>query len=264
MKTTISPRDWELLSEYIDQQLSPAKRARLEKRLKASPELQSALSDLERTRSILRSAPALKAPRSFALKPSMVPERKQRRIFPVFQFATAVASILLVFVLLGDLMGLDSVFFGGSEQPAQVMVLEAVEGEATVQLEALVEEVPAEAGRMIAEEESPQEEIIALATPEYDSIPEEPAELAIAPAEAPAEIPVTPEGPPQPEMSILEAAPPAPEDSLRSGFEEDISDEDPAFRSVFPWTPVRTLQVLLALAVLGSAAAAIYLKRAGL
>lgn len=111
MKAKNSPRDIELLSAYLDQQLDSGKRARLEARMRAEPELRSAIDDLRRTRALLRSLPRLKAPRNFTLTPQMVGrvqarESSARRIYPVFQFASALASLLLVVVLLGDFLGL--------------------------------------------------------------------------------------------------------------------------------------------------------------
>ncbi|MGE5224606.1 MAG: anti-sigma factor family protein [Omnitrophica WOR_2 bacterium] len=105
MKTKISPRDIELLSAYLDGEIDPRKRAQLETRLRTNPELSVALEDLRRTRILLRSVKPLKAPRSFKLRPEMVPQKPARPIYPVFQFASAIAGILFVVVLLGDLLG---------------------------------------------------------------------------------------------------------------------------------------------------------------
>ncbi len=106
MKTKISPRDVELLSEYLDGRLNASKAAQLETRLKTNPELRSTLADLRQTRTLLRSLPPVKAPRSFKLKPGMVSQPAPRRIYPVFQFASAIAAILLVMVIAGDVLGL--------------------------------------------------------------------------------------------------------------------------------------------------------------
>ncbi|RPI81909.1 MAG: hypothetical protein EHM41_19665 [Chloroflexi bacterium] len=102
MKTNISRRDIELLSAYLDGQLDARRKAKLESRLQNETELNKMLEELSRTRTLLRSAPKLKAPRSFKLKPEMVAKRQARPVYPVFQFASAMAMILLVFVLLGD------------------------------------------------------------------------------------------------------------------------------------------------------------------
>jgi anti-sigma factor RsiW len=110
MKRIISPRDVQLLSEFMDGQLPEAKKARLEARLKSDQELQAALEELRQTRALLRSLPRMQAPRNFSLTPQMVgrktePARPLRRWMPVFQFSGVLASLLLVLVLAGDLLG---------------------------------------------------------------------------------------------------------------------------------------------------------------
>jgi hypothetical protein len=110
MKANFSPRDIELLSAYLDRQLDSNKRSRLEARLRGDVGLRAALEDLQRTRALLRSLPRMKAPRSFMLTPQMVSKYQAkttapRRIYPLFQFASALASLLLVVVLLGDFLG---------------------------------------------------------------------------------------------------------------------------------------------------------------
>jgi hypothetical protein len=104
MKDTISKRDWETISAYLDGQLSRPKQARLESRLQKDFQLQVALGELRNTRDVLRSAPRLRAPRNFMLTPEMAghPVRIPR-LAPVFGWASAVASFLLVLVLVGDI-----------------------------------------------------------------------------------------------------------------------------------------------------------------
>ncbi len=111
MKAKISPRDLEQLSAYLDQQLDPGRRTRLEARLRAEPQLRATFDDLRRTRTLLRRLPRMRAPRNFTLTPQMVGkpiarESSPRRAYPIFQFASALASLLLVVVILGDFLGL--------------------------------------------------------------------------------------------------------------------------------------------------------------
>jgi len=105
---SISTRDLEELSAYLDQQLDPRAKARLESRLKAEPELSAALEELRRTRLVLRSQPGLRAPRNFTLTPKMT-KMKVRSLpgsgaFPVLRLASALASVLLVLVVAGELI----------------------------------------------------------------------------------------------------------------------------------------------------------------
>jgi len=101
----ISRRDWQLLSEYIDGELSERKRIRLESRLDSERGLRTALQSIKKTRRILRIAPRLSAPKDFVLTPDMLPQRQQESFFPVLRFATVLVSMLLVAVLVLDFGG---------------------------------------------------------------------------------------------------------------------------------------------------------------
>jgi anti-sigma factor RsiW len=107
MKNQIKSRDWEALSAYLDGQLSNREHTRLETRLRSEPELQVALEELQQTRGVLRSLPKLRVPRNFTLTPEMVGlKRDTPRMIPVLSFASVLAMILLVFVVIGDFMQL--------------------------------------------------------------------------------------------------------------------------------------------------------------
>jgi hypothetical protein len=107
--TRISSRDWEALSAYLDGQLAPKERSRLEKKLQASADLRAAMEELRRTRAVLRSQPRLRAPRNFTLTPEMAglrkPASRSAPFSAYFGLASALASALFVVVLLVDLLG---------------------------------------------------------------------------------------------------------------------------------------------------------------
>ena len=108
MTTRISSRDWEVLSAYLDGELTPKDRSRLESRLEARADLRAGLDELRRTRVVIRSQPRVRAPRNFTLTPQMVGMRTDRRpalqLFPVMRLTAVLASLLFVFVLLGDFL----------------------------------------------------------------------------------------------------------------------------------------------------------------
>jgi hypothetical protein len=111
MKRTISPRDYQLLSEYVDDQLPVSQKTRLEKRLQAEAELRKALEELRQTKALLSNLPRMKAPRNFTLTPQMVGKKAAQpqpvyRWIPVFQYATVFATFLLILVLAGDILSL--------------------------------------------------------------------------------------------------------------------------------------------------------------
>jgi hypothetical protein len=98
MTQTPSFRDVEKLSAYLDGQLKPSEVARLESRLQSDPELASVLKELRQSRSILRQLPQRRAPHNFTLTPKMVGQKPPLpRSYPVFRFATVLATLLLFF-----------------------------------------------------------------------------------------------------------------------------------------------------------------------
>ncbi|MGQ9849187.1 MAG: hypothetical protein ACUVSU_03960 [Aggregatilineaceae bacterium] len=108
--TPLSNRDLELLSAYLDNELRPAERDALNARLAHDAELRIALAELRANRLLLRQAPRLKAPRSFALDPAQFSRSLpwwQRLFIPGVLQASgtlgAVAAIALIAV--GLLLG---------------------------------------------------------------------------------------------------------------------------------------------------------------
>lgn len=94
----MNQRDLELLSAYLDGELSPSDSARLESRLQSEPRLVSVLSDLRGTRSLIRKLPQRRAPRNFTLTRKMVGLNPPLpRSYPAFRFATVVATLLFFF-----------------------------------------------------------------------------------------------------------------------------------------------------------------------
>ena len=100
----LSTRDLELLSAYIDGELSARGIARLLPRLDHEPGLKQALEEMKAVVQQLGSLPEAPLPRSFTLTPDVVGIRSRPRAYPVFQFATALAAIAFV-----ALVGLDTV-----------------------------------------------------------------------------------------------------------------------------------------------------------
>ena len=121
----LSSRDLENLSAYLDAQMTPNERRRLEEQLSRSPALQTALNELRQTRMMLRSLPRLKAPRNFTLKPEMVQVRRARPLFSwgtiSFSAASALAALLLFVFFMGDFLGYftpSNLAFNSASQPA--------------------------------------------------------------------------------------------------------------------------------------------------
>ncbi len=91
-------RNVEQLSAYLDGKLSQTDTARIKSRLESDPELRAVLNDLSQTRALLRKLPARRAPRNFTLTPKMAGVKPPLpRVYPALRFATALASVLLIF-----------------------------------------------------------------------------------------------------------------------------------------------------------------------
>ena len=94
----MNQRDLELLSAYLDGELSPSDSSRLESRFQSEPRLVSVLSDLRSTRSLIRKLPQRRAPRNFTLTRKMVGQNPPLpRSYSAFRFATVVATLLFFF-----------------------------------------------------------------------------------------------------------------------------------------------------------------------
>ena len=104
--TKLPQRDLEMLSAYIDGQLTDRQTRRLEARLKQEPHLKTELMTLRSTVQSLGALPAPRLRRHFTLTPEMVGQTAARRSFPVLRLATALAG--LAFVALVGVEGLQS------------------------------------------------------------------------------------------------------------------------------------------------------------
>jgi hypothetical protein len=94
------------LSAFVDGRLSARERSRVQRHLEKCQACQADLDSLRQTVALLRSAPALRPPRSFFI-PSAEGVRQQqvrrRRLsYGYLQAATAVATVMLVLVVSGD------------------------------------------------------------------------------------------------------------------------------------------------------------------
>lgn len=105
MKNLLSPRDWQALSAYLDHQLAAQERQKLEQRLQTEQELRNGYQELQRMQLLLRSQPPLRAPHNFTLSAQALGKPSPSRGFPVLRFAAALASLLFVVLLVGDLLG---------------------------------------------------------------------------------------------------------------------------------------------------------------
>jgi len=94
------------MSAFLDGQLTPGERSRVEKHLQECEACRTELDSLRHTVSLLRAAPVLKPPRLFFIPAGEVTKqrlvRRRRLSYGFLQAATTVATVLLVLVVSGD------------------------------------------------------------------------------------------------------------------------------------------------------------------
>jgi len=162
----------ELLSAYLDDQLSTEERARLEAQLATDPALRAELDALRQTVALVHDLPPVPLPRNFILpvQPRPAPSIQPRRtwVAPLMTAATALAALLFVIVLAGDLL---SFSVGGlAHAPAVEPLLEAEAPQAAVATPPASEEEETEVETLV--------EKTALTEPAVEAPLEAPAELA--------------------------------------------------------------------------------------
>lgn len=265
--TRINPRDWELLSAYLDDHIPPQERSRLENRMRAEEPLRSALGELRRTRAILRRQPRLRAPRSFTLTPQMAGlrpgVRSQPSAYPVLRLASVLSAIFFLIVFVGDLAA-------SRLQPAVVAQ--------APQLIAPPGMGGGGGGGGFGEAVTPELDALSVETQEVEA----PVAKEVAPGPQPTEAGVMEE--PQLELALpatdtaVEAQPlpderaiatPEREEGIGGGEAEDIlptqpvGEQEPA--ALLVRSPLlKILQVLLALLAIGAGLAAFLLRRSSI
>lgn len=137
MTTSPSFRDLENLSVYLDGGLRAAESRRLESRLASDPGLRAALDEIRQTRALLRRLPARRAPRNFTLTPKMAGLRPAPpRAYPVLRLASALATFFLIVTAVTDFLG--SVTLGASTPMMAVEQAVTMEAVAAPGMEAVI------------------------------------------------------------------------------------------------------------------------------
>lgn len=104
--TQLTTREWEVLSTYLDNQISDHDRKILEARLKNEPKLALGLEELGSTCVVLRNSPKYRVPRNFILTPQMVGNKSADRsafsLFPTLRLTAVLATLFLVIITSGN------------------------------------------------------------------------------------------------------------------------------------------------------------------
>ena len=172
----LSRRDLELLSAYLDDELSARHRDRLRSRLEREPGLKQALEEMKAVVQQLGSIPEAPLPRSFTLTPEEAGVGSRSRVYPVFQFATALAAIAFV-----ALVGLDAITGQLSMASRGAVMSDAVEEALVAAPQAEIEPSAGETFALTDEQRDgadglAEDEVAGVLAPPAMEAPEEPDE----------------------------------------------------------------------------------------
>jgi hypothetical protein len=138
MTEQLNSRDLILLSAYLDGELDPREKARVEALLQSNPEAKETFESLQKTRAVLRNAPLRKVPRNFTLSAATVQQpRRPYFLIPALRFSSVLATLMAVWMFVSQLLpGMSARPLTASEP---MMELQAVTGTETVRIMAVPE-----------------------------------------------------------------------------------------------------------------------------
>lgn len=103
MNKTLTIKDYELISAYLDSACSPQEKAKIEARLQSDAEFKQVLAEFKRAKWMISQVPKKRAPRNFTLSASQVPQPARRSAWvPALNFVALAASMMLVVVFVGS------------------------------------------------------------------------------------------------------------------------------------------------------------------
>jgi negative regulator of sigma E activity len=215
----IRKRDLEKLSAYLDGELQDRDLQRFESRLVEDPSLQLALQELAETKQMLGQLPQVRPPRHFILTPEMVEQKPRLNLFPVFRFATVVATALFA-VLVGVDVFMPTGFETAqlSQPPSRELDFEAGGVDESLATDAIAEAPMAAALEDTAQEDAAEEAV------ESDRATDEASEQGILPQGTPTPAPIG-LGEGQPMFGVITEPAEARESETVTPMAEDLSPQ---------------------------------------
>ena len=159
-RTTLSNREYHLLMAYLDGELSPRARARVEARLREDDTWQEALQGARALKAALGQLPRARAPRPFTLTPAQAEtvRRPRRQMQMAYRWAGALAALLFAVLLLGR--GLAGIGMGSTAAlPPQNVNMAAPPDVFSEAKAAVDEEMPAAAPASVGERSADTESL---------------------------------------------------------------------------------------------------------
>jgi hypothetical protein len=102
MRTKLSSRELQLLSAYLDGELSKKDQKRVERLLSDHPAAISSLEKLRQVKSVIKLLPIHKVPRNFTISTEDVSRSLIPNLAGVLRYASAVSAVLLIVVIAFD------------------------------------------------------------------------------------------------------------------------------------------------------------------
>lgn len=276
----LSPREFEQLSAYLDGQLNASEQGEVQRRLVERPDLRQALDELRQTRAMLRNAPRRKVPRNFMLKPAMVPARRRAFGRPVFSLGLA-SALATFFLMLSVMLEFVPVLSFGASAPMAPQALDGSTGrnlasqapQPSAMMEmsksagmgsptAMPTPVPTQAMK-VAEATRPVAQPATALTPTPTAAVRITGDNATqaAPPPSPTKAPEATQMPsPMPQTTLEPRKPTTSMDQQPTETRMPQEDELPITRSE-PRRTLTWLQTLLVVLAVGTALAALYLRR---
>lgn len=254
----LTDRDLEMISAYLDGEISRKERERLEARLLVDEDLSNTLKQLQHTKQVMNSLPFMRAPRNYFVTAEMVGKKETgSRAFPILRFASALASVLFILLFLGDMLVPRTALMTSSKtvQVAET-IIEAAElpvSEAP-QIESQLPEAQADQAMEMAPVEGEAAAPFPEPTPDQPSEPAAEMERLLA------------TGVPSPveesEVGVGEVAESFAEPNLlEEGGVIDVSPEDETRPIIDYWKIVRYFEIFLIVLALTTGLAALLLYR---
>jgi len=119
----ISKRDLVQLSAFLDGELSQREKIQLENRMKTNPDLQAALNEFKISKLVLSTTPRIRVPRNFTLSPAQVGVKTIKPVYRQYSLAAAVMSFAFIGILIFDIGGS---FLRGGFAPAMAPMSEEI------------------------------------------------------------------------------------------------------------------------------------------
>ncbi len=125
----LNDADLELVSAYIDGEVTPEERATLEARMEREPALRAALEELQATVQLVHELPRMAPPRSFTIDPASVRPR-WASAFGWLRLGSALAAVLLALTVTFDLAGSRGSGMANTSAPAAAVMSDQPAGSA--------------------------------------------------------------------------------------------------------------------------------------